>query len=144
MVFALAGLLAQPLRAQDSKEKPKAEDAKPPAERPARPPGGGGGPGGGGPRQTPEERLKKISEDLGLKDDQKEKIGTYLKDEAAKLRELRDDTALDQEGRRAKMKTIREETDAKAKAILNDEQKEKWAKFRAQGQGGQRRRPPAQ
>lgn len=106
------------------------DDKKPSTERPNR-------------RANAEERLNKFAKEANLSDEQKQKVKGILDQEQAKMRELRQDTALSQEDRRTKMRDLRKETDAKVKAVLKDDQYEKWEKMRAQG-GGQRRRQAPQ
>ena len=79
------------------------------------------------------DRLAQVSEQLKLTDDQKEKLKPIFKEEATKLRELRDNKDLSREDRMAKAKEIREGLAAKIKPILTPEQLEKWNKLRSEG-----------
>jgi Spy/CpxP family protein refolding chaperone len=119
--LAVAGLCVLPLRTV-------ADDATPP-----KPPGGAAAPaaGGrqGGGRLDPAERLKKMTEDLGLTQDQQDKIkaifekyGPQLKELMAKGREnLTDDD-------KTKFREILKNQTDDIAAVLTDEQK---AKFKA-------------
>ena len=79
------------------------------------------------------DRLQQVSEQLKLTDDQKEKLKPIFKEQATKLRELRDNKDLSREDRTAKVKEIRESLAAKIKPILTPEQLDKWNKLRSEG-----------
>ena len=119
-------------------------------EKPAAPPPGrqgqGGGQRGAGVSQRQQEFMKKMAEELKLTDEQKKKVEANQKAQLEKTAKLRQDTSLSQEDRRAKMKTIRDESDKKMKEILTADQFPKWQKMREEqaqamrqrgGQGGQ-------
>jgi Spy/CpxP family protein refolding chaperone len=115
-------------RAQDTKD----------AAKPALPASGARSGRGGGAAQ-----LDRLSERLKLTDDQKTKLQPILKEEAAKLRELRDDKTVTEEQRPAKAREIRQQYLAKIKPILTTEQFDQLKKMREQnrgqrGGGGQR------
>jgi Spy/CpxP family protein refolding chaperone len=88
-----------------------------------------------GRRQTAEERFKKLATDLNLTQEQQDKLKPVLQAQAKKARELRQDTSLSAEDRRAKGRTLREDTAKQVKAILTPEQWEKYQKLQ------QERRP---
>ena len=104
------------LRAQEKKDAPKRE-------------GRTGGPGGG---DFVKQRLDRLTEELKLTDEQKPKVEALLKDQAEKMRGLRDATP---EERREKMQASREEMGKKMKEILTAEQYEKYQKMPAPGRG---------
>ena len=79
------------------------------------------------------DRLQQVAEQLKLTDDQKEKLKPIFKEQATKLRELRDNKDLSREDRMAKVKEIRESLAAKIKPILTPEQLDKWNKLRSEG-----------
>ena len=90
-----------------------ADEKKPEGKRP-------GGPGG---RMNPEERLKKMTEDLKLTEDQQAKIKAVFeggREEMAKLK----DTPEDQ--RRAKYGEFMKAQNEKVLAVLTPEQQEKY------------------
>jgi Spy/CpxP family protein refolding chaperone len=109
-------------------------------EKPATPPAGRGQ---GERGQMMRERVQRISEELKLTDQQKEKVRAVFQEEMEKGRAVREDTSLSQEDRRAKRQKIREDMTAKMKGILTAEQWEKWQKMREEqrGQMQQRRGP---
>lgn len=109
-----------------AQEKP----AAPPASRPAQ-----------GQRPGQADQLKQLKEQLKLTDAQVEKLRPILKEQADKLRALRDDTSLSQQDRRKKVQEIREATTPKINAILTKEQSDQWEKIRQERQGQGQRRP---
>ena len=98
-----------------------------PKSRPDRP----GGPGG-----SIVERMQQMAEQLGLTDEQKEKIKAIYQEQGEKMRALREDQNISPEDKRAKFREMFEALEAKTKPILTPEQQEKMAKFRAQRPGG--------
>ena len=128
MTLTLAGCVAfSPVSlAQDKKN-----DQTPPPAAPAR-------------RAAQVDRIKTLSEELKLTDEQKEKLKPIVKEFAGKLRELRQDTALSRQDRTAKMREIQAEESKKIKTVLTKEQQEKYDKMRQQrtqqNPPGQRRR----
>lgn len=89
---------------------------------------------GAKPAQRPQDRLKALTEELKLTEDQQTKMKAALKEQTEKAQALRKDTALSQDERRAKGKEIREKFNAEVKKILTDEQFQKWEKSRADRQ----------
>ena len=68
------------------------------------------------------DRLRYLSEKLGLTEDQKTKIKPILQEEASKLKSIRDDKSLSDETKRAKIGEQLNQTSAKIKPILNPQQ----------------------
>ena len=86
-----------------------------------------------------QNQFQHMAEQLKLTDEQKTKLQPILKEEATKLRELRQDTNLTAEQRRDKTREIRTQYVAKAKPILSTEQFEQFKKSQQQtGSRGQR------
>ena len=119
-----------------------AADEKPAGKRPGGP-GGAGGPGG---RMNPEERLKKMTEELGLSKDQQDKIKAIQEKNAPAFKELmakgRENlTEEDKTKMRELMKTQMEDISG----VLTPEQKEKFKasmeKRRGEGGPGGDRKP---
>lgn len=93
----------------------RAEDAKP----------------GQGPRAgMMKERFARMAEELKLTDEQKPKVEAVLKEQAEKMRALKDATP---DERRTEGKALREEGAKKLKEILTPEQYEKFLKLRESG-----------
>ncbi len=97
--------------------------------------------------QTPEERLDRLSKELKLTDDQKEKIKPILQNESDQMKSLRDDTSMSREDRRAKVMDLRQKTDEGIKAVLNPDQQKKYDEMRSRmmerrGPGGEKPQGP--
>ena len=120
-VVTLSGLFAWSALAQDAQPTRPARQARQGA-------GGAGGQGGAAIR----EQMQKMEEELKLTDEQKTKLQEARKEQAEKMRGIRDDTSLTQEQRIAKMKEMREANQAKMKTILTTEQFEKWTKMQSE------------
>jgi Spy/CpxP family protein refolding chaperone len=70
-----------------------------------------------------------IAIQLGLTDDQKAKARPIIEARNQQMLELRKDKTLDQEARQAKLKQIHDDTNAKLKDVLTDQQFAKWQKI---------------
>lgn len=134
LILTVAGLLVVPASLQ-------AEEAKPGGPgREKR-----GGPGGPG-RGNPEERLKMMTEKLGLSEEQQSKVKAIQEKNGPKMKELmaKGRENLSEEDRtkmRELMKTQMEEIGA----VLTPEQREKMKEMRgAGGPGGERRGKPGE
>lgn len=92
-----------------------------------------GGKGGRGRGPT----IEMLTERLGLTADQAGKLKPVLEKQRTQMEALRNDDSLSPEDRRAKMRSIRDETDQAISAVLTAEQKKKWDEARAnRGPGG--------
>jgi hypothetical protein len=100
----------------------------------------------GGQPPTVDQRMQRMTQTLELSGDQQEKIKPILEAEAAQMQTLRDDPALSQQDRMAKMKEIREHTASQINPILNPDQQKKYAEMTSRmgrGRGpGQAGAPP--
>ena len=125
--LAVGGLLAlsMAVRAADTNTPPSA----PPVGQ--RPPGMRGGP-----------TLDQLTQQLSLTDDQKAKVKIVLDARDQKLKDLRADTTLSPEDRRAQMQAIRQDVTAQLKAILTPEQFAKYQKMTPMGRGPRNGPPP--
>jgi Spy/CpxP family protein refolding chaperone len=123
----IAALVAGNLCAWDIALRAQSTNNTPPAG-----PRGGmrGGPG-----------IDQLAQQLNLTDDQKTKVKPILDAQQQKMRDLRGDTSLSPDDRRAKMQGIRDETTTQMKAVLTPDQFEKWQTMMQRGRrpGG----PPA-
>lgn len=115
------GLVSSALRAEDAPPPPPPQEQGGKMEKPK------------GPRG---DRLKMLSEALSLTDEQKAKIGPILADEAAAMKAVRDDAALADDAKKAKVKEIRDAHQAQVRALLTPEQQEKLDKMPKRGPGG--------
>ncbi len=141
LTVAAAALLVIPtLRAEDKPPGDKPPGDKPPGERPGR---GPGGPGGAGGRFSPEERLKRMTEELSLTPDQVTKIKAIFDKNAEAMKALRDKgrdnlTEEDKTKMRESFKAQQEEI----ANVLTPEQKKKQEETRQRGGGPGGRRGP--
>jgi Spy/CpxP family protein refolding chaperone len=98
--------------------------AQPPDQPPGPPAAGEKGERRGQPNVA--ERLKQLSEALGLTEDQITKIKPLLTEEFTAIAALAQDKSLDHKARRAKISEIRDSFAPKIEALLTPEQKTKW------------------
>lgn len=132
--LALGGLLAfgatAAALAQDTPPPP-------PDQNQAGPPPG---PGGRGMRMDPDRQLARLTQVLGLTTDQQTQIKPLLLERQQKMQALFQDQSVPEQDRRARMRTISEGTNNSIKALLNDEQKQKFDamqdRMRRNGPGG--------
>lgn len=86
--------------------------------------------------------IDNLAKQLDLSDAQKPKVKAVLDEMQKKMRELRLDTSLSREDRRAKMKEIRDASSTKLKDILTADQFAKWEKMRPAGRRNGAGTPP--
>ena len=110
------GLSGNALLAQDQSAPPPAS-AQAPAQRPAHVP-------------NPRHQAKKMAKALSLTPDQVAKIEPILADRDQQVQSLRSDTTLAPNDRKAKMHAIRQDTDTRIEAILNDTQKQQYEQIK--------------
>jgi Spy/CpxP family protein refolding chaperone len=109
LTLSLAALVAAPLTV-------RAEDQKPERKGP-------NGQGGSGGRFSPEERLKRMTDLLGLNQEQQDKIKKIMEDARPQFEALKDTP---QEERRNKARELFQAQQDKINEVLTPEQKEKW------------------
>lgn len=83
-------------------------------------------------------RLKHLTEVLGLSADQQAKLATIFQNQATQLKALRDDDSLNRKERRQKARAIEEQGRKDILAILTPDQQKKFAAMPKPGH----RRPP--
>jgi len=101
---------------------------------------------------TPDEQVARMTKRYNLSADQQTQIKPILADQQTQMMALRQDSSLSREDRMAKMKTIREGSNTKIQALLNDSQKQKFAadqqqmqeRMQQRGGGAPAGGPPAQ
>jgi len=86
-----------------------------------------------GKRYSVEQRLEQLKKDLELKDEQVPKVKTALEGMQKKMQALREDTNLDQQQRREKMRSLMEDQNKKMKEILTEEQYKKYQELSPRG-----------
>ncbi len=97
----------------------------------AQPPGGGGR--GGDPEQMIARQMTAMKEAVGLTEDQEKAIKPILAEQMKKQRELMEAGPTDEA--REKMMAMRQESSAKIKKILKEDQIEKFEKYQSQMRG---------
>lgn len=75
-----------------------------------------------------DDRLKQMTKDLKLTDDEQANIKPILVDEQKKMEDLRSDSSGDRQAMRGKMMQIRKDTNDQVRAQLDAKQKEKFDK----------------
>jgi periplasmic protein CpxP/Spy len=84
------------------------------------------GPGGRGHGMDPDTQLAHMTKQLDLTADQQSQIRPILVDRQQKMQALWQNQSLSQEDRRSQMMGIRQDSNAKIEAVLNDQQKQKF------------------
>ena len=84
------------------------------------------GPGGRGMRMDPDRQLQRLTRELNLTSDQQDKIKPLLAERQQKMQALFQDQSIAPEDRRTQGRTIMEGTNNSIKAILTDDQKQKF------------------
>jgi protein CpxP len=125
----VVGLSANALLAQDQ-SAPPAPSAQSPAQRPAHVP-------------NPRHQAKKMAKELGLTPDQVSKIEPILADRDQQVQGLRSDATLAPSDRKAKMHGIRQESDSRIEAILNDTQKQQYEQIKQTRKANRHQQPAA-
>jgi periplasmic protein CpxP/Spy len=86
---------------------------------------------GGKKGMTVEQQMTRLTEQLTLTDEQKPKVQKVLEATSKKMTEIRNDSSLDQQARRDKMRPIMEEQNKEMKKILTEEQFKKYEEMNA-------------
>ena len=91
-------------------------------------------------RMDPDKQLEHMTRELGLSADQQAQIKPVLVNRQQQMEAVFQNQSLSREDRRAKMMAIRQDSTTKIDAVLNDQQKQKFAAMqehmRGRGQGG--------
>jgi periplasmic protein CpxP/Spy len=85
----------------------------------------------------PDEQLARMTTRYSLTTEQQGQIKPILVSQQHQIKEWREDTALSREDRTAKMQTILSDSNAKIKAVLNDDQKKYFERDEHRMQGVQ-------
>ena len=76
---------------------------------------------------TPDEQLARMTKRYDLSADQQTQIKPIIANTQQQMMALRSDSSMSRDDKMAKMKTIREGSNTKIQALLNDSQKQKFA-----------------
>lgn len=80
-----------------------------------------------GRRQAdPQKEVQHLTKKLNLTSDQQSQILSILQNRQQQMEQLRNDSSLSQDDRRAKFRSIREDSETKIHAVLNDTQKKQY------------------
>ena len=118
--------------------------------------GTGGGPGGGpgGRRGMPsvDDQVKHLTKELKLTDSQQTQVKTILQEQRDQMKQLMEDSSGSRADNWSKMREIHEQSSAKIRDLLTEEQKSKYDKLEAErrqrmqerrhGGGGSEQGPP--
>jgi protein CpxP len=85
-----------------------------------------------GRQADPQQQVNRLGKRLNLTEDQKNQILPILTDRQQQMKSIHDDSSVPQQDRRAKMRSLWEDSDAKIKAVLNDDQKQKYDQMQQQ------------
>jgi protein CpxP len=84
-------------------------------------------------RDQAEDRLRRMSKELNLTDDQKEKIRPILQEEAQQSKSVQSDSSLTDQQRRKKMREIHKTYEPQVQAVLTPEQRDKLKNMKHEG-----------
>jgi periplasmic protein CpxP/Spy len=87
-----------------------------------------------------DDQLARMTKDLNLTSDQQTQIKPILVNRQQQMMALRQDQSTSQQDKMTKMKSLRDDSNSKIEAILNDTQKQQFADMQAKQQ--QRMQPP--
>ncbi|GFZ88837.1 hypothetical protein [Dyella caseinilytica] len=79
----------------------------------------------------PQQQAARLTNKLGLSNDQTAKITTILQNQQQQISALRSDSSLSQDDRRTKMHSIRQDTDTQINAVLTPAQQTQYADMKA-------------
>jgi Spy/CpxP family protein refolding chaperone len=116
----------------------QAEPPAPPPVQSQAAPGAPGEPAKGDRAARGKERLQKMQANLGLTDEQSQKIQAIMTEQREAMKGVKSDTTLTADQKKEKMKAARADVDAKIAALLTPEQKAKWEQLKKDrpGKGG--------
>jgi len=105
--------------------------------------GAGHGRGRGAGMMNPDAQLEHMSTALDLTDDQKTKLKPILQDASKQMQQLRQDSSLSEQDKRAKMQEIHQNAMSQIRPILNSDQQKKLESMHGPhgGQGEHGRKP---
>ncbi len=79
-----------------------------------------------GKEKSVDDRVRHLTKELNLTEDQQTKIKSILEDEHKQLSSLKQDSSLSQEDRHTKFEETKKNTSKQIRAILNEDQQKKY------------------
>jgi Spy/CpxP family protein refolding chaperone len=83
----------------------------------------------------PKRQVERLSKRLNLTDDQKAQLLPILTNRQQQMQSIRQDTSLSRQDRMEKMRTLMQDSNTKITALLNDDQKQKYADMQQHRRG---------
>jgi len=83
-----------------------------------------------GHRADPSQQLRRLAKKLNLTSEQQDQVLPILTDRQQQMTALLNDGSLSAQDRHAKARTLRDDSDSKIKAVLNDQQKQEYQQMR--------------
>jgi periplasmic protein CpxP/Spy len=83
-------------------------------------------------QMDPDRQVKMLTKKLDLTAEQQTQIRSILTDRQQQFESIRNDSSLAPKDRREKMRSLREDSDTKIKAVLTDSQKQTYEQMQAQ------------
>lgn len=96
-----------------------AQDGPPPMQQ-------GQGGGYGHRNMNPDQQLRHLARALDLSSDQQSQLKPILEEQDQKMQSLWQDQSMSREDRHGKMMELRQESNSRIEAVLNDQQKQKF------------------
>ena len=96
-----------------------------------------------GPRHqmmNPDKQLEHLTKALNLTSDQQTQIKPILENQQQQMMQIHQDTSLSRDDKMAKAKSLHDDTTGKIEAVLNDQQKQKYAAMQQKMQERMQRR----
>jgi hypothetical protein len=81
-------------------------------------------------RADPSQQLRRLTKKLNLTSEQQNQLLPILTDRQQQMTALLNDGSLSAQDRHAKARALREDSDSKIKAVLNDNQKQQYQQMR--------------
>jgi hypothetical protein len=81
-------------------------------------------------RADPRQQLRRLTKKLNLTSEQQDQLLPILTDRQQQMTALLNDGSLSAQDRHAKARALREDSDSKIKAVLNDNQKQQYQQMR--------------
>lgn len=78
----------------------------------------------------PQAQAARLAKRLGLSDDQTSKLTTILQNRQQQVAALRSDSSMAPEDRRAKLRSIQQDTDAQINSVLTPDQQKQYAEIK--------------